>query len=90
MPRVLNIRHLPNRGWDHLPDSMVYVGRPSKWGNTFVIGKDGTREQVIEKYRKYATKFTKAELEELRGKDLVCWCAPAACHAGVLLELANA
>ena len=29
-------------------------------------------------------------LEPLRGKDLVCWCAPEACHADVLLKLANA
>lgn len=27
---------------------------------------------------------------ELRGKDLACWCKPAAvCHADVLLEVAN-
>lgn len=28
--------------------------------------------------------------KELKGKDLVCWCAPLPCHADVLLELANA
>ena len=28
----------------------IYIGRPSKWGNPFVIGRDGNREQVIEKY----------------------------------------
>lgn len=29
--------------------------------------------------------------EELRGRNLACWCAPGApCHADVLLELANA
>jgi hypothetical protein len=26
---------------------------------------------------------------ELRGKNLVCWCAPERCHAEVLIELAN-
>jgi hypothetical protein len=32
----------------------------------------------------------KAYLEELRGKDLVCWCKPdEPCHADVLIELAN-
>jgi len=31
----------------------VYIGRPSKWGNPFKIGVDGTREEVIEKYRNY-------------------------------------
>jgi Domain of unknown function (DUF4326) len=30
-----------------------------------------------------------AALHELRGKDLVCWCASEHCHADVLIELAN-
>lgn len=30
------------------------------------------------------------DAEQLRGKDLACWCRPGApCHADVLLELAN-
>ena len=29
----------------------VYIGRPSKWGNPFVIGRDGARADVIAKYR---------------------------------------
>jgi hypothetical protein len=29
------------------------------------------------------------EVLELRGKDLVCWCAPKPCHGVVLLRLAN-
>jgi hypothetical protein len=28
-------------------------------------------------------------LSELRGRDLVCWCAPLLCHGDVLLALAN-
>lgn len=70
----------------------VYVGRPTKWGNPFVIGKHGTREQVIARYRAMldANPALKAAArEELRGKDLVCWCAPLACHADVLMEVAN-
>ena len=34
-----------------LPFPQVYVGRPSPLGNPFVIGKDGTRDEVIAKYR---------------------------------------
>lgn len=31
-----------------------------------------------------------ARLSELRGKNLACWCKPGeACHADVLLEMAN-
>jgi hypothetical protein len=70
----------------------VYIGRPSKWGNPFVIGKDGTREQVIEKYGRWLTSQTAlmAALPELKGKTLGCWCAPHTCHGDVLAELANA
>lgn len=66
----------------------VYIGRPSKWGNPFVIGKDGTRREVIEKFRVYANRrFTPEDLKELKGKTLVCWCSPQACHGDVLVEL---
>lgn len=87
MPRVLS-KHRDR------PDmrTAVYVGRPTKWGNPFHIGRDGGREEVIEKYRALLdTEYgTTLDLEELRGKDLICWCAPHACHADVLLERANA
>jgi len=90
-PRVLNKRI------DKIPPDAVYVGRPSKWGNPFIIGRDGTREEVIERYRRLMNsilasktgKLLQQDLEELRGKNLVCWCAPLPCHADVLLELAN-
>lgn len=67
----------------------VYIGRPGKWGNPFVIGKDGTREEVIAKYRDYvlAQGHLLYSLEELRGKRLGCWCAPLPCHGDVLVEL---
>jgi hypothetical protein len=71
----------------------VYVGRPTKWGNPFVIGRDGTREEVIEKYRRcvLASPSLVADAKrELRGKVLACWCAPLPCHADVLVDIANA
>lgn len=75
------------------PQDAIYVGRPSKWGNPFSIGRDGTREEVIAKYRQRVEAFDntlrKEWLSPLVGKDLLCWCAPEACHADVLLELAN-
>jgi hypothetical protein len=69
----------------------VYIGRPSKWGNPYEIGRDGTREEVIEKYRKYVTgrPDLMAALGELRGKILGCWCRPKACHGDVLVELCD-
>ena len=71
----------------------VYVGRPSVWGNPFCIGRDGTREQVIEKYKRWL--LARPELvakakRELRGKVLGCWCSTLPCHADVLVEVASA
>lgn len=70
----------------------VYIGRPGPWGNRFRIGPDGTRAEVIEKYREWL--MTQPELvervrRELRGKILGCWCAPLACHGDVLAEVAE-
>lgn len=67
----------------------VYIGRPSFWGNPFKIGPDGTREQVIEKYRKWITssKVHMERLGELKEKVLGCYCHPQACHGDVLVEL---
>lgn len=67
----------------------VYIGRPSIWGNPFVIGPDGSRGQVIDKYREWIKTQPDllAQIESLRGKVLGCWCAPLACHGHVLLEL---
>ena len=71
-----------------IPANAVYVGRPTKWGNRYVIGRDGTREEVIRKYEQWLAK-SGLDVTELRGKDLVCWCKPLACHADVLMKLAN-
>jgi hypothetical protein len=71
----------------------VYCGRPSKFGNPFRIGRDGTRLEVIEKYRDWIMKNPKLLYDvkrELRGKVLGCFCRPKACHCDVLVEIANA
>lgn len=67
----------------------IYIGRPSQWGNPFEIGKDGTRREVIDKYRKYIStnKELLSDIESLRGKRLGCWCKPLACHGDVLVEM---
>ena len=69
----------------------VYIGRPSKWGNPFVIGKDGSREEVIKKYELYVlgTPDLMMSLHELQGKVLGCWCRPLPCHGDVLARLAD-
>ena len=83
-----------------LNNPYVYIGRwnrdiqiSSKWANPFAIGRNGTREEVITKYREYI--LSKPELLklipiELKDKILGCWCKPLACHGDVLAEIADA
>ena len=69
----------------------VYIGRPSKWGNPFIIGKDGTREEVIEKYEDWLLRQPALiiELYELKGKTLGCFCSPNKCHGDILIKYAK-
>lgn len=73
-----------------LVENAVYIGRPSIWGNPFKIGRDGSRREVIAKYRGLVLRSPRllARLPELHGKDLACWCAPQPCHGDVLIDLA--
>lgn len=80
----------------------VYIGRPSKWGNPFTFIRDGKtlakyvvkdRAASIEAYRLWITegegKHLLADLHEIKGKTLGCWCSPLACHGDVLRNLAD-
>src|SRR3984893_16874471 len=86
MCRVLN-KHAAG-----VPAGAVYIGRGSKWGNPFRIGVDGDRAAVIAKYECWLRNqhHLLRGLDELRGHDLLCFCAPKACHGDLLLRLANA
>jgi hypothetical protein len=78
--------------------SAVNVARPSKWGNPFLVGKQGTAAECVALYQEFAAECVALyrgpvqapATRELRGKNLACWCAlDAPCHADVLLEMAN-
>lgn len=83
MAKVLNQRHIEGRG--------VYVGRPSKWGNPFVVGKGYEQGEAAAAYKGYLWQNGEllASLGELFGQDLTCWCAPKPCHADHLLAAAE-
>jgi hypothetical protein len=53
---------------------------------------DGARDEVAmyERWLRDEQPDLMAALPELRGGDLVRWCAPLACDGDVLLRLANA
>jgi hypothetical protein len=81
VPSVYN-RHLRN-----VPPNAVYIGRGSPWGNPFVIGRDGDRETVCNRFRDEI--LPTIDVSSLRGRDLVCFCKPARCHGDDILEKAN-
>jgi hypothetical protein len=86
MPKVFNKYH------KDAPPGAVYIGRPSKWGNPFEIGRDGTREEVVARHREWLMsqpELIEVAKQELRGKNLVCFCAPKSCHGDTLLKVAN-
>lgn len=124
------IQRQRSKGW-MMPEGAVYVGRPTKWGNPFVVGAPHpltgevmTADTCVDLFRRGilaachtwtggdANLFSTANealydaweavaphlaavaiqiaLDDLRGRDLACWCKPGEpCHADVLLELAN-
>ena len=89
--RVVNKKNWSGAGY--------YCGRPSVLGNLFQIGIDGSRDEVIEKYRVW---LEQALLHDARVRNeflalvraykdfgeltLVCWCKPLKCHGDVLKE----
>ncbi len=88
-PRVRHIRDARAGAFR----SGIYIGRPTKWGNPFRIGRDGTREQVIAKFEAWVTTQPTLISDgrcKLRGQDLFCHCAPLPCHGDVWLRIANA
>jgi hypothetical protein len=73
--------------WAKTEGLYVDIGRGSIWGNPFEVDKDGTREEVIEKYKVFLDLKTSLhdKLESLNGKVLGCWCYPEPCHGHVLI-----
>lgn len=66
-----------------VPSDALNIGRGSKWGNPFRTGLDGNRAAVIGKYERWLSdqRHLLRALDELRGRGLVCLCAPRACQA---------
>lgn len=58
-------------------------------GNPYVIGPDGTREEVIQKYEEHvrSSKILMRALPSFAGKTLGCWCYPKPCHGDVLIKI---
>ena len=83
MATVINMKNRPDlraalHGKDEHGDT-VRIDRRTRWGNPFVFGRHGSREEVIERYRNWLWRKVKsggvslAELAALNGKTLAWW-----------------
>ena len=75
-------------------DKGLYVrcDRFSEWGNPFILGSDGDRDEVCDNYEKRYLPFKPSllsKIETLRGKALGCHCYPERCHCETLKALAD-
>jgi Domain of unknown function (DUF4326) len=101
---VVNLKDHRDWRPDRLPEDVVYVGRAmyrggwrlpaSPLASPFTISRDASaaeRAEALEDYRRWLLNEPElmASLARLRGRRLACWCAPLACHAAVLAELAS-
>lgn len=66
------------------PPDAVYIGRGSPYGNPFVIGKDGDRDIVCDRFESEV--LPTLDVEPLRDRHLVCFCAPKRCHGESILR----
>ena len=66
------------------PEDAIYIGRGSPWGNPFVIGRDGNRNEVCDKFEQRI--LPNLDLTPLIGHDLICYCKPARCHGDSILN----
>lgn len=94
MPKVFNKHH------KNAPKNAIYIGRGSVWGNPYThldskcpdIVKVSSREEAVKAFEDMVRKdenILNYIRQHLKGKDLVCFCAPRACHGDVLLKIAN-
>ena len=82
-------------------ENNVYIARRGivliknrRFANLFKIGRDGTRDEVINKYKVYIINKLKDKnilngLLKLKNKNLGCWCKPDQCHSDILLNIIN-
>ena len=77
-------------------DGVRYPERDSVFANPFKSPRDGTYEEILEKYEQYLNVIVarddeiKEELLSLKGKNLVCWCEgmkDKRCHGHIIIKI---
>ena len=86
------------KGW-RMPPNTVKVDRTTRWGNPYRVGTPGVPDSTtaVALFKEALSHGTLPSTydpcllaQELRGKNLACWCRIGEpCHADVLLSVAN-
>jgi len=80
--------------WAESNGMAVRVDRGTRYGNPFILGEDGDRDEVCDAYDTVYLPYKPSILGridsgELSGKVLVCHCYPERCHGDSLASEAN-
>jgi hypothetical protein len=88
------------KGW-RMPPNTIKVDRSTRWGNPFHVGRDGDQAECVARFARLLADECASEAEEawraralahrdqLKGKNLACWCAlDEPCHGDALLRFA--
>lgn len=88
--KPIRIQRKRTKGW-RMPVNTIYVGRPTRWGNPFVVGEHGNAQECVDLFARIQENMRGSMIRrDLKGKNLACWCPlNQPCHADVLLKIAN-
>lgn len=80
--------------WAERSGVAVRIDRGTRYGNPFVVGEDGTRDEVCDAYDMHylphkPSIMSRIEAGDLSGKVLVCHCYPERCHGESLADEVN-
>ena len=74
-----------------MPENTKYVGRPTKWGNPYLVDFGNDLKNVLDQYKIHIQNKIDSgllDLNELIGYDLACWCnINKPCHVDILIDL---
>jgi hypothetical protein len=80
--------------WAESKGLAVRIDRGTRYGNPFIMGEDGDRQQVCDAFEHHYL-YNKPSITsrigrgELSGKVLVCHCYPEMCHGDCMADNAN-
>jgi len=92
LPQEMPAARVWNKRDEDYPRDGALIDRHTKWGNPFRLGRDGTRDEIVDRYALYLSgqpELVEQARAELAGRDLICWCYPERCHGDVLFAAAN-